>query len=237
MRIVDVEQGTPEWMSARLSVITGSKAKRVMGTAEAHRNLIAELISEEGTERYAESRKSASMERGNEEEVFAVREYERVTGNKVDRIGFLLHNDFNWLGYSPDGLVKNSKGKYSKAIEIKCPDSKNMILYKIESLLPLEETGLLSKKGEPLSDAPFMGIPAEYKWQVVMSFVVNDEQEELDFITYDARFIGENNRIRITNVRRDAPEMQEAIKELTAGITYIRSKWLSWKEIVLPSGF
>lgn len=237
MHILNLEQGTKEWHDGRRCVVTGSKAKAVMGTAEARRGLIAELIGEEATEQSKAPVTSASMERGNAEEVFAIRAYEDRTSQKVDRVGMCIHAEHPWIGLSPDGLIKNAAGKYTKAVEVKSPDTKNAILYRIENMIPLEETGLLSAKGLPLAGAPFLGIPSEYKWQVVHYFLVNPDLEELDFLVYDARIINDKEKLYTVTVKRENELLQEAVKDEMEALLKFRADWLAWKEIVLPTEF
>lgn len=236
MKILQLEQGTQEWHDARRCTITGTKLARVMGTVDAQRGLIAELIAEKGTELSKEFRITAEMERGNAEEDFAVKKFEEQTGMKIDRVGMCVHDKWDWLANSPDGLIKNKKGKYTEAFEAKCPDSKKLILYKIENMIDPEETGLMGARGLK-AGAPFMGIPADYKWQVVDYFLVNEDLERLHFAVYDERFIDPTAKLYIVTVERDSEEMQEAIKEATEELKSFREKWIKWEQIVLPSNF
>lgn len=237
MRTIAIEQGTKEWHDSRMCKITGTKLKAVMGTAEARRGLIAELIAEEATEQSKMFNTTAEMERGNAEEIFAIRAYEAQTGKKVERVGMCVHDEHDWIALSPDGLIKDASGKYSEATEVKCPDSKKAILYRIENMIPMEETGLMGKKGEPLSGAPFLGIPSEYKWQVVHYFLVNNDLKTLHFLIYDARFINDDAKLYTVEVSRDNEILQEAVKEAMEALLKFRADWLAWKEIVLPTEF
>lgn len=238
MRIIEnLEQGTQEWFEARMKKVTGTKAKAVMGTSEAQRNLIAELIAEEATELSKSTKTTETMERGNNEEPFAVKAFEEKTGKKVTRIGQCVSDDYDWVALSPDGLIANKEGKYTEAIEIKCPDSKKAVLYRIENMIPMEETGLIGKKGDPLAGAPFLGIPSEYKWQCVHYFLVNKDLETLYFLVYDARFIGEESKLYTVELKRSNEVLQEALAEYVAELIAFRKKWLAWKEIVLPTNF
>ena len=134
MKILKIEQGSQEWHEARRLTITGTKLSAVMGTLEAQTTQIAELIAEKGTELTKEVQASAVMERGVAEEEFAVKKFEAETGQAVDRVGMCQHEKWNWVKLSPDGLIKNKEGKYTEAVEIKCPDSKKLILSKIKNL-------------------------------------------------------------------------------------------------------
>lgn len=271
MRTIAIEQGTKEWHDSRMCKVTGTKLKSVMGTAEARRSLIAELIAEEATEQSKAFVTTAEMERGNAEEIFAIRAYEAKTGKKVERVGMCVHDEHDWIALSPDGLIKDEAGKYSEATEVKCPDSKKAILYRIENIIPMAETGLLSKytkaemlevlekrdiphnpkalaseletllpaddQGKPASGAPFLGIPSEYKWQVVHYFLVNNDLKKLHFLIYDARFINEDAKLYTVEVSRDNEILQEAVSEAMEALLKFRADWLAWKEIVLPTEF
>lgn len=237
MRIINVEQGTKDWQDTRRCKVTGTKLKAVMGTGEARRSLIAELIAEEATEQSKVFVTTAEMERGNAEEVFAVRAFEDRTGKKVDRIGMCVDDERDWVALSPDGLIKDADGKYTEAVEVKCPDSKKAILYRIENMIPMEETGLVGAKGQPLAGAPFLGIPSEYKWQVVHYFLVNKDLKKLYFLVYDARFIDEESKLYIVEVKRENELLQEAVAEAEAGLASFKDTWDRWKEVVMPDGF
>lgn len=236
MKIIEVEQGSPEWIASRRCMVTGTKLKFVMGGGEGRRGLIAELIAEEATEQAKEFTTTTSMDRGNAEEPFAVKEFEKRTGKTVDRVGLCVSDEFEWLGCSPDGLVKNN-GKYTEAIEVKCPDSKQAILYRIENQIPLSETGLLGVKGGPLAGAPFLGIPSGYKWQVVNYFIVNQDLEKMYFLVYDARFINNESKLYTVTIERQNEVLQQAIQEAKTELVRFRNDWMKWKDIVLPTDF
>lgn len=271
MKILYMEQGTKEWHDRRRAVVSGTKQKLVNGTAEGRRSLIAELIAEEGTDMTKELKATAEMERGTAEEVFAIKEFEKRTGKKVERVGMCVHETRDWHVLSPDGLIKSPNGKYEEAVEVKCPDSKKAILYKIENMVPMFETGLLSKytkaemieilektdtpynpkatiselesimppeyNGKPSAQAPFLGIPTEYKWQVVNYFQVNEDLKKLHFVVYDPRFVNDDAKVYIVTVDRDNEILQEAIAEAEKNLESFREDWMRWKDIVLPTEF
>ncbi|MDB5258091.1 MAG: putative Exonuclease [Chitinophagaceae bacterium] len=229
--ITDIEQGTKEWHDLRRCKVTGTKLDDVMGTKLARTQLIAELIAEEGTEQSKILRPTAEMERGTAEEVFTVKRYEDKLNVKDDRVTMCISDEFPWLAVSPDGLIKDKNGKYTRAIEVKNPDSKTLIFYKMIDLIGLEELGLAKSK------EPFSRVPAEYKWQVVDSFLVNEDLETLDFIISDARFIEDDAKMYIVEVKRDDPKLQEAMAQAREELQRFRLDWLRYKEIVLPTNF
>lgn len=247
MQILKLEQGTKEWHDARRCKVTGTKLKAVMGTRDARTALIAELIAEKATEQSKAFVTTAEMERGNAEEIFAIRAFEEKTKKKVDRVGLCVHGKYDWVALSPDGLIKSANGKYEEAVEVKCPDSKKAVLYRIENMVPQLETGLAKwskpTKAEPepklvvSTTAPFLGIPTEYKWQVVHYFVVNPDLKKLNFLVYDKRFIDEEAQLYQVEVLRENEILQEAIKEAETELEKFRADWLKWEELVMPTQF
>jgi len=144
MIILKSEQGTKEWLDDRMQKITGTKLPSVMGDDKAQATLIAELLAEEATEQVKTMRSTETMERGNVEEIFAVKAFEKRTGKQVDRVGLCVSEEWDWVAQSPDGLIQNEKGIYTEALEIKCPDTKKRILYEMHNKIPLSELGLES---------------------------------------------------------------------------------------------
>ena len=99
-----------------------------------------------------------------------------------------------------------------------------------------KETGLMGARGLKVG-APFLGVPSEYKWQVVHYFVVNEDLERLHFVTYDERFIDEGAKLYIVTVEREEEEMKTATKEAEDQLVKFRAQWMKWEELVLPSNF
>lgn len=233
MKIIkDIEQGSLEWHQLRQGKVTGTSLAQVMGSAQDRLKLIAELIAEEGTEQSKVMRPTQEMERGIAEEVFTVKRYEEKFKRRGERVCLCVSSQYNWLVYSPDLLIPEGKGKnkkYKRGVEIKNPDSKTVIFYKMANMID----GLKL----PAYKAPFLGVPAEYKWQVVLSFIINKEQEILDFVISDARFIDDEAKMYVIEVRRDHPLMQEAIRDAQEELIKFREEWLRYKQVILVSNF
>ena len=136
MKILDLEQGTYEWLQARLGCPSGSGFAKLItssgqpsSSAETYINqLIAELITGEST--YVQ--KTEWMERGNELEPIARMNYELETDCEVTEVGFCMHDSLR-CGVSPDGLVGDEGG-----IEIKCPAPSTHVKYLRKGRLPTE---------------------------------------------------------------------------------------------------
>ena len=150
MTIYDkIIQGSDEWKEIRHGKVGGSTANEVMAKADkpitecaAFYALLSEKMEE--FDPFTSDFVSLAMQRGNELEPEARKEYERITGIKMSEYGWIEIDDF--VGISPDRWNQELK----KAIEIKCPEAKKYAQY-------------LVNFDEFLSD---------YCWQLVHYFVV-----------------------------------------------------------------
>lgn len=221
------DQGTQEWHASRREMITGTALEDVMGTPWNRLQLQSELIAEAGTEQTKQFRSTLEMERGSAEEPFAIRAFEEKYKKRVERVGFCVSDRYSYIGYSPDGLIEND-GKYTEGVEVKNPNSATLILYKLLNTIP---------DGVPAAKRPFLGVPADYKGQVIGSFLVNEDQEKLYFITYDARFINTDDKLFVVEVLRSAPEMQAALEEARKALVSFREEWMINKARVLADNF
>ena len=201
MRILELQQGSDEWLKARTGVITGTRLKQVLGTTS--KALMYELIAEQLAPA-KENQTNEAMERGSQLEEDAILLWEATTGYEAEQIGFVLHKDFDWLGCSPDALMKDGK-KYVGGVEVKCPDTKTHLKYLVE------------KK-----------IPSEYKAQVLNYFIVCEDLEWLDFVSYDPRIQVAELQVSIVRVMRE--ELQDEIDVAVAKLEKFRQKWEELQE-------
>jgi YqaJ-like recombinase protein len=122
--VIDVAQRSLEWYQARAGRLTGSMAHVITMTgkkkgeeSKTRRDYILELVSER-IARCAQERLfwTAEMQRGVDIEPIAFGMYEALTGNMVQKSGFLQHKTLQ-AGCSLDGHI----GDFSGIIELKCP--------------------------------------------------------------------------------------------------------------------
>lgn len=226
MKIINIEQGSPEWLEARRCKVTGTRLEDVMGTELAQLQLISELIAEKATEQTKSFKVTEAMERGTNEEVFAIKKFTEVTGKKVENVGICISNKFDWLACSPDGLIGK---KHNEALEVKSPDSSTAVFYKITAMCPDLQ---LTK-----SQIPFLGIPAKYKWQCINYFLVNENLEKLHFAVYDARFINDDHKLNVITIERSNPALQEEINVAMDKLVAFREKWLKLEELTYSAEF
>ena len=127
MIILDHEQGTEEWLAARLGRPSASNFSKLItatgkpsSSADGYINqLIAELITGESGPFYI----NAHMERGNLLEPDAREMYEFISGNDTLEVGFIVDTTFSY-GCSPDALVGSDGG-----LELKCPAANTQVAY------------------------------------------------------------------------------------------------------------
>jgi hypothetical protein len=119
------EQGSPEWLEARMNCVTMSNAKYLISKGRGkepsvtRQTYIAEIASQIISGVLAEKVNTYDMERGNILEPFARSVYEDITGVEVETVGIGYLNDERRIAASPDGLMPN------KGVEIKCQAPKN----------------------------------------------------------------------------------------------------------------
>jgi len=131
MIIVDVVQGTPEWMACRLGIPTASEFSNIITPAKGEYSKSAttymhKLIAESLTGKEATGFMSDWMERGVEMEAEARSWYEFTRNATVRQVGFCYRDDRKDCGCSPDGLLDD------RGLEIKCVSPGVMVGYLLD---------------------------------------------------------------------------------------------------------
>ena len=137
MIILDVEQGSAEWLAARMAIVTGTGYGSILtpGTLKPSASIVpymAKLLAEYVTGEQQEKFSTADTERGTEMEPVACRMYEAMTGNIIEHVGMVYRDEARDRACSPDGLVMDR----AKGLEIKCPQLKTHIGYVLKNALP-----------------------------------------------------------------------------------------------------
>lgn len=122
MKIIDCEQGTPDWLAARLGKPTASEFHKVIAAGKGDLSKQADkyahaLVAETLLGRPLEKPPGLpwAMVRGKELEPLALAQY--AADNKVElrRVGFVTTDDGR-VGASPDALIVGMRG----GVEVKC---------------------------------------------------------------------------------------------------------------------
>lgn len=114
---LNIEQGSFEWLAARLGVITASNVSKALAKkgSETRNGYMMELVGQIATKE-AEELFAKSLEWGKIHEGPARTAYEFTTGEIVEEVGF-FYGPGKRTGCSPDGWIKSK----AKGLEIKCP--------------------------------------------------------------------------------------------------------------------
>ncbi len=111
MIIINCKQGSPEWIAARVALITASKFRDATetlknGNPTAKSTLYAAQVAIEriSGQPCNEGYNSWQMERGQEKEPMGRMEYEVLTGNIASESGVIVSDD-GLFGFSSDGMV------------------------------------------------------------------------------------------------------------------------------------
>lgn len=140
MRCFDCEQNTDEWYALRAGKPTASRFDKIITPAKgtyssASSGLIASLIAEQ-LPGYERAFLSNWVERGHEMEPRARAQYIFETDFDVTEVGFVMPDDRDDVGCSPDSLVQD--GTEQGLLEIKCPKVETLIEYHLGEGLPRE---------------------------------------------------------------------------------------------------
>lgn len=122
MKIINCEQGSPQWFELRKERMTASHAQAIAANGKGLDTYIMKLMQESYSSAEPDRYKSKSMERGNELEDSARFAYEIETGLEIEQVGFVVQSDY--IGCSPDGLWSDEG-----CIEIKCLEDKAYFQY------------------------------------------------------------------------------------------------------------
>ncbi len=117
-----MEQRSEEWFAERRGRFTASASDCLIGKGrgkdftEMGMSYIYKKVAERlGS--YEFEATSKAMQWGTDAEPFAIKEYEAVTGEKVNEVGLIRSDEFDFIAGSPDGLLENQEG----IIEVKSP--------------------------------------------------------------------------------------------------------------------
>lgn len=174
-------QRSEDWDKERLGKFTASMFSTVMKKGRAKDDLFGETCLNYIYAKVAEiltmqphAAMGQAIDWGNDYEALAAERYEKETGRKIKKTGFLSYNDYS--GGSPDGLVGDDG-----MIEIKCPFN------------PANHARSLITKTYYNQD---------HDWQVQGNLMITGRQW-CDFVTFDPRVVEEPLQFNCFRVFRD----------------------------------
>lgn len=197
MKILDLPQGSEEWLSARAGKVTASRMADVMakiktGEAAARRDYKAQLVAEILTGKPQDAGYvNAEMQWGTDQEPFARAAYEVSRGVMVDQVGLVLHPSIERAAASPDGLTDDGG-----LIEVKCPKTATHLQYLIAGT-----------------------VPAQYQPQMLWQMACTG-REWCDFVSFDPR-LPEHLQLFVVRFARDDNRIKEMQAEVVVLLTEV----------------
>jgi hypothetical protein len=182
-----MEQGSEEWIMARLGLVTASCFSDVMAKGEGtvRKKYMRRLVSERLTGSPTEAAYSSPhLERGVVQEPYARLAYEAATGNVVEEVGFIKHPSL-LAGASPDGIIDHDGGP-----EIKC-------------VIP-------SVQIETIERGKY---PSSHKAQIMGNLWITG-RKWWDFVSYSPALPQQSLRLYIFRVERDEEYIQNLEAEV-----------------------
>lgn len=145
--IVNLEQGTPEWLNARKGKLTASQSASIITPtgklAAASKGLMRKLARECLLDDPLEFQGNAATQWGHAHEPIARDAFSEITGHAVDTVGLLQSSLHPCLACSPDGLIMTPSimvdGELTyeiNGLEIKCPSVDTHVDYLLDGELP-----------------------------------------------------------------------------------------------------
>jgi len=201
-KFLPYEQGSTEWLLARVGLLTASNMDAVTSVlksgkpSEQRTKLLYNIVAERRSQMATPTFVTKSMERGNTEEPASRDRYEEVTGNLVSLVGLAIDDELEYWGASCDGLV----GK-DGCVEFKNPETATLIKYQVEGILPLQ-----------------------YRSQCLTQLAITG-RKWCDFFAYDSRIKDEGNYflIRFTPTEDEIREIREAARLFLAEVNALHS--------------
>ena len=218
-----MEQGSLEWIMARLGRVTASNMHKLLtgGEGKTRDSYLLEIASEIISGVPSEKINTWDMVRGNTLEPYAIQAYEVMTGLEVERVGLIYLNKDKRIAASPDGLT--SRG----GVEVKCPNPKNHMRTIIEGKNPKKhaaqlQTNLWVSGAETwdyvsfcpeFKQCPIFIIPAQRDEVMIDRIRTASEEAVYKIDEYVKMATGEPVDARLSKILREANEIAEALKE------------------------
>ena len=139
MKILTMQQGSSEWLQARLGVCTASESGKLITPLGKIRTGagVTTYVRHKATEQWRgtpdEGYLSHAMQNGKTREDAARGWYGLTAGVEIEQVGFITTDDGRW-GCSPDGMFKGR----TTGLECKCPELETQVNWMLDGVLPEE---------------------------------------------------------------------------------------------------
>ena len=114
------EQRTDDWYRFRYNLLTASSIWKTFSSQSSQNQLIYEKCTPLNVDKYHSVNTESAMHHGQKYEDLSLMYYEKVYNTKVEDFGCIKHDDYYYIGASPDGInVDPSSSRYGRMLEIK----------------------------------------------------------------------------------------------------------------------
>jgi putative phage-type endonuclease len=184
VKIIDCEQGTPQWHAARCGRVTASRIADIVrktktGVSASRATYKGELVAERLSGQVSAGFTSKAMDWGNEQEDKARDYYAFMRDVEPVKVGFVIHPTIEMAGASPDRLIGEDG-----LIEIKCPNS---------------STHIATLLGAPIDP----DYAKQMQWQMACT-----GRKWCDFVSFDPR-LPPDMQLHVERVNRDPIQIAE----------------------------
>ena len=120
LKLPQIPQRTEEWYDARKNLLTASEVSSVLNISpfQSAKKLLQKKISKFDE---SSSKKNYMLDYGSKNEDVAIDLFKSLYNLEVHNVGLLIHENYQWLGGSPDGVTSDDA-----LIEVKCPLKKKI---------------------------------------------------------------------------------------------------------------
>ena len=140
MEILELEQGSEEWLNARKGRATASEFDKIITATGRESKQAQAYMKKLARECYIDDPMvfmgNKHTDWGHENEVHARNMFRHIKDLAVVEVGFVISDKLQVVGCSPDGMVCSDDGEYIAGLEIKCPQVDTHVEYLLEGELP-----------------------------------------------------------------------------------------------------
>jgi len=98
------EQRTSEWYKFRYNLLTASSIWKTFSSQNSQNQLIYEKCTPLNVNKYQHVNTESAMHHGQKYEDLSLMYYEKIYNTKVEDFGCIKHDDYYYIGESPDGI-------------------------------------------------------------------------------------------------------------------------------------
>jgi hypothetical protein len=196
----EFDQQSAAWLEAKLGKIGGTRLKQVFSANNL--DLVDELIAEQGSGLHPENFVTPAMQRGIDLEPTVRKMFVRLHNVEIEEIGLCQSDEFPYLVCSPDGFSKCR----TIGIEIKCPSTKNHV-----------------------KTIRQRTVSAEYRYQVLNYFLVNERCDVMYYISFDDRY----KPLPYFELRLERKDIEPELTAARMELVKFWDKFMKYQNIIL----